>query len=159
MWEGRRYTIYCFQNSRILSLQVLLPKRTLSSPIIPANVNKLTIYIAKCMHCYLCFTLRLPRCRWWRSDCQRIVTFKCYGAIMARLFFDATEIKSLWCSTLQSYQRLSIKTPSILVSFITYLGDGVFPLNFIWKTIIRTVWTPRTICTWHWVIVCQGLTG
>jgi len=40
------------------SLEVLLLKRTLYSLMFPANVTKLTIQIAKCAHCYICFTLR-----------------------------------------------------------------------------------------------------
>jgi len=32
-----------------------------------------------------------------------------YGAIMARLLFDARELESFWCSTRQNYQKLSTK--------------------------------------------------
>jgi len=31
---------------------------------------------------------------------------------MARLLFDATELESFWCSTMQSYQKLSAKNPA-----------------------------------------------
>jgi len=40
-----------------------------------------------------------------------------HGAIVARLLFDATELESFWCSTTQSYQKLSTKGLSILVPF------------------------------------------
>jgi len=36
----------------------------LSNLIIPANITNLTITIAKCVHCYFCFTFWLPRWRW-----------------------------------------------------------------------------------------------
>jgi len=38
---------------------------------------------------------------------------------MATLLFDATELKSFWCSTMQSYQKLSTKVLSSLVLFAT----------------------------------------
>jgi len=56
-----------------------------------------------------------------------IATFKCYGTIMAKLLFDDTELKSFWCSTMQSYQKLSTKVPSNLVLFVTtYLFESWF---------------------------------
>jgi len=54
----------CFfkRNTILKRLQsALLPQKTLSSPIIPADVSDLTMEIAKHVHCYLRFTLRLPR--------------------------------------------------------------------------------------------------
>ena len=33
-----------------------------------------------------------------------------YGAIMARLLFDPTELEKFWYSTMQSYQKLSRPT-------------------------------------------------
>jgi len=43
--------------------------------------------------------------------------FHIYGAIIARLLFDATELESFWCSTVQSYQKLSTKALSIWMPF------------------------------------------
>jgi len=34
--------------------------------------------------------------------------FECLWCNMARLLFDATELKSFWCSTMQTYQKLSM---------------------------------------------------
>jgi len=46
---------------------------------------------------------------------------------VARLLFDATELESFSCSTMQSYQKLSTKTLTILVLFaITYLCKSEF---------------------------------
>jgi len=38
---------------------------------------------------------------------------------MAGLLFDATELKSFYCSTMQNYLKLSTKALSILVHFAT----------------------------------------
>jgi len=43
--------------------------------IIPAKVATLSIWITKCVHWYFCFTLPLPRGRWW-CDCKHIVTLE-----------------------------------------------------------------------------------
>jgi len=45
------------------NLQVLLLKRT-SSHVSLVKFANLTIWIAKCAHCYFCFILRLTRWRW-----------------------------------------------------------------------------------------------
>ena len=56
--------------------------------------------------------LRLPR---WRLLVMPLWRLNVYGAIMATLLFDATTIlKSFWCSTMQSYQKLSTKVLSTL---------------------------------------------
>jgi len=64
IFEGESlYVLGCtfFKASEIYeSLQVLLLERTLSGLILPSNNIKLTIEIAKCVHWYFCFTLRLP---------------------------------------------------------------------------------------------------
>jgi len=59
---------------------------------------------------------------------------------MATLF-DATELKSIWCSIIQSYQKLSTKVLSALVLFVTiYLFESGFSsLLHFEKTSIGTV--------------------
>jgi len=54
-----------------------------------------------------------------------------YDAIMARLLFDATEFKSFWCSTMQSYQTLSTKAylfyafcDNTFVRFLVFLSTS-----------------------------------
>ena len=96
-----------------VSLQVLLLKRALFSPIIPANVTNLTI----------------AKCALWRLIA--------YGANMARLLFDATELESFWCSTRQSYQNC-VQEPC-LFQCPTYLCESAL----IWKASIKTIWAPR----------------
>jgi len=50
-----------------------------------------------------------------------------YGAIVARLLFDAVEFERFWCSTKQSYQKLCTKSLSVLVPFApTYLYKSGF---------------------------------
>ena len=50
-----------------------------------------------------------------------------YGVIMARLLFDATDLESFWCSTKQSYRKLSTQALSILVPFAKiYLCESGF---------------------------------
>jgi len=87
-----------------------------------------------------------------------------YGAIMARLLFDATELKRFWRSTMQSYQKLIPKTLSILLPFaITHLCEsGVSSLHHL-KNNYRNHLNPWNVwllaCVWLLVIVCQGMSG
>jgi len=94
------------------SLHVLLLKRTLSSLIVPVNVTDVAIHI-KCVHCYLCFMLQLPRRRWPVMRLQEHSDFlNVYESNMASsvaFLFDATELERFWCSTEQSYQKLCTK--------------------------------------------------
>ena len=68
---------------------MLLLKITIST-LISVNVTNVTIHIVKCVHCYLCFTLLLPR---RRRPVIRLLAhcdvIHVYGANMAS-FFDAT---------------------------------------------------------------------
>ena len=75
--------------------------------------------------------LRLPRRRWPVMRLRRLYD---YGAIMATLLFDATKLESFWCSTMQSYQKLSTKLWSSLVLFVTsYLFESGFPRSSLKK--------------------------
>ena len=87
-----------------------------------------------------------------------------YGAIMARLLFDATELKHFWCSTMQSYKKLIPKTLSILLPFATthLCESGVFSLHYL-KNKYRNHLNPWNVwlvaCVWLLVTVCQGMSG
>jgi len=68
--------------------------------------------------------LRLPR---WRWPVMRLWRLNVYGAIMSTMLLDTTILKSFWCSTMQSYQKLSTKVVSTLVLFVTtYLFESGF---------------------------------
>jgi len=57
--------------------------------------------------------LRLPR---WKWPVMRLWRLSGYGTIMATLLLVATILESFWCSTMQSYQKLSTKalpTPAL----------------------------------------------
>jgi len=63
----------------------------------PANVTKLTIQIAKCAHCYICFTLR--QCGYhvdsqW-CDCISILTFQFLWRICGEIV--------VWCNRARKF--------------------------------------------------------
>jgi len=56
-----------------------------------------------------------------------------YGTIMERLFFDATELESVWRSTMQSYLKLRTKRAMSIVVLCaaTYFFKSGFSPVFI----------------------------
>jgi len=62
IFEGQSFCVLGGEKRDLWKVVDAVTHKTLSSVIIPASVTNLTI--AKCVHCYSCFTLRLPRLRW-----------------------------------------------------------------------------------------------
>jgi len=77
---------------------------------------------------------------------------------MAKLLFDATELES-FCVQPNKVTRNCVQKPCLFECFFQQhiLANLDFSLYFFWKTTIGTIWTPQTIRTWLWLIVCQGM--
>ena len=92
---------------------------------------------------------------------MRLWRLNVYGTITARLLFDAAELETFMVFNYEKLPKIQYK--SLVYSGALYnnlfVRIWIFLSTSFKKTGIGTVCTPRTICAWLWVFVCQGMCG
>ena len=81
-----------------------------------------------------------------------------YAVIMARLLFDATDLESFWCSTMQSYRKLGTQSSIYCSALCKNIFVRVWIFLFTsFEKMYRNHFNASNYFSWLWVIVCQGL--